>query len=77
MKEEELIQRLCDEDEEFRRVKEEHAWFHRKVDKLDRRPYLTPAEKVTRDEMKKKKLLLKDKMAGMIAAYRRRLEGGQ
>jgi hypothetical protein len=75
MTDEECVDALLQESEDFRRIKEEHAWFHRKVEKLDAKPYLTPAEKVQRGEFKKRKLLLKDRMEQMLAEYRRRVEG--
>ncbi|MCJ7545595.1 MAG: DUF465 domain-containing protein [Deltaproteobacteria bacterium] len=74
MKDEEVTQRLMDENEEFRQLKEEHNWFHRKVEDLDKKSFLTPTERQRREELKKKKLALKDKMEAMMAAYRRRLE---
>jgi uncharacterized protein YdcH (DUF465 family) len=73
-KDEELMQRLLEEDEEFRQLKEEHTWFHRKVEDLDKKSFLTPAERVKREELKKRKLVLKDKMEAIMAAYRHRLE---
>jgi uncharacterized protein YdcH (DUF465 family) len=42
---------------------------------LDKKPFLTPAERVKREELKKRKLVLKDKMEAIMAAYRHRLEG--
>jgi uncharacterized protein YdcH (DUF465 family) len=75
MKDEELMERLWEEDEEFRQLKEEHAWFHRKVEELDKKSFLTPAERVKREELKKRKLALKDKMEEIMIAYRRRLGG--
>jgi len=74
MKDEEVTQRLLDENEEFRQLKEEHNWFHRKVEDLDKKAFLTPTERLRREELKKKKLALKDKMEAMMAAYRRRPE---
>jgi uncharacterized protein YdcH (DUF465 family) len=74
MKDDEVTQRLLDENEEFRQLKEEHNWFHRKVEDLDKKSFLTPTERQRREELKKKKLALKDKMEAMMAAYRRRLE---
>ena len=74
MKDEEVTQRLLDENGEFRQLKEEHNWFHRKVEDLDKKSFLTPTERQRREELKKKKLALKDKMEAMMAAYRRRLE---
>lgn len=75
MKDEKLMEKLWEEDEEFRQLKEEHAWFHRKVEELDKKSFLTPAERVKREELKKRKLSLKDKMEEIMIAYRRRLEG--
>jgi uncharacterized protein YdcH (DUF465 family) len=72
MKDEEVTQRLMDENEEFRQLKEEHNWFHRKVEDLDKKSFLTPTERQRREELKKKKLALKDKMETIMAAYRRR-----
>jgi hypothetical protein len=75
MTEEALMQRLLEENEEFRQLKEEHAWFHRKVEDLEKKAYLTPAERLQREELKKKKLALKDKMEEMMLAFRQRIEG--
>ncbi len=75
MQDEELMQRLSEDDEEFRQLKEEHNWFHRKVEELDKKSFLTPAERLKREELKKRKLALKDKMEEIMAAHRRRLEG--
>jgi uncharacterized protein YdcH (DUF465 family) len=66
------MQRLWEENEEFRQLKEEHNWFHRKVEDLDKKSFLTPTERQQREELKKKKLALKDKMEAMMAAYRHR-----
>ncbi len=70
MKDEEVQQRLLAENEEFRQLKEEHNWFHRKVEDLDKKSFLTPTERQQREELKKKKLALKDKMEAIMAAYR-------
>jgi len=72
MKDDEVQQRLLDENAEFRQLKEEHNWFHRKVEDLDKKSFLTPTERQQREELKKKKLALKDKMEKIMAAYRRR-----
>jgi hypothetical protein len=73
MKEDELTQRLLEENEEFRQLKEEHTWFHRKVEDLERKAYLTPAEQLQCEALKKKKLVLKDKMERMMLAYRQQI----
>jgi len=76
MKDDEVTQRLLDEDAEFRQLKEEHNWFHRKVEDLDKKSFLTPTERQQREELKKKKLALKDKMEAIMAAYRRQKAKG-
>jgi uncharacterized protein YdcH (DUF465 family) len=70
MKDEEVTKRLLEENAEFRQLKEEHNWFHRKVEELDKKAFLTPTERQQREELKKKKLALKDRMEAMMAAYR-------
>ena len=74
MKDDEVQQRLWEENEEFRRLKEEHNWFHRKVADFDKKAFLTPTERQQREELKKKKLVLKDKMEAIMEAYRHRPE---
>jgi uncharacterized protein YdcH (DUF465 family) len=71
MKDDEVQQRLLEENQEFRQLKEEHNWFHRKVEELDKKSFLTPAERQQREELKKKKLALKDKMEAIMEQYRR------
>jgi len=71
MREEEIIELLSQQDEEFRRLREEHQWLHRKVDELNEKEVLTPAERLRREELKKRKLLLKDRMEEIIEEYRR------
>jgi len=70
-KDEKLMQQLWEKDEEFRQLKEEHTWFHRKVEDLDKKSFLTPTERLQREELKKKKLALKDKMEAIMERYRR------
>jgi uncharacterized protein YdcH (DUF465 family) len=76
MKDDEVTQRLMDENAEFRRLKEEHNWFHRKVADLDKKSFLTPTERQQREELKKKKLVLKDKMEAIMERYRRQGKKG-
>jgi uncharacterized protein YdcH (DUF465 family) len=76
MKDDEVQQRLLDENAEFRQLKEEHNWFHRKVEDLDKKSFLTPTERQQREELKKKKLALKDKMETIMAAYRQQKAKG-
>jgi hypothetical protein len=76
MKDDEVQQRLLEENQEFRQLKEEHNWFHRKVEELDKKSFLTPTERQQREALKKKKLALKDKMEAIIEKYRRQEQSG-
>jgi uncharacterized protein YdcH (DUF465 family) len=75
MRDEEVTKRLLEENEEFRQLKEEHNWFHRKVEELDKKAFLTPTERQQREELKKKKLVLKDRMEAMMERYRQEKKG--
>ena len=71
MKDEEVQQQLLDENAEFRQLKEEHNWFHRKVEDLDKKSFLTPTERQQREELKKKKLALKDQMYRIMKDFQK------
>lgn len=70
MREEEIIEILKKENEDFRRLYEEHRQLDRLLDEINRKPYLTPEEEFEKKRMQKEKLYKKDKMAEMIRQYR-------
>lgn len=74
---EELIQRLLRENEEFRRRMEEHQMFEKKLDEFNKRPFLTSQEEVEKKKIQKLKLAGKDVMELILSRYRdpRRSEG--
>ena len=68
--EQELLEKLCRENEELRRCVEEHADFERRLEELHLRPYLTPEELVQEKQMKKMKLIRKDRIEQILAQHR-------
>ncbi|MEN2995197.1 MAG: DUF465 domain-containing protein [Thermodesulfovibrio sp.] len=73
MKEEEIIEVLKKENEEFRKLYEEHRNLDRILDEMNKKLYLTPEEEFEKKRMQKEKLYKKDKMAEMIRQYKMKL----
>lgn len=69
-REEELIERLMQENEEFKKVKQGHAELARQLDELERKPFLTPQDELDIKILKKKKLSFKDQMEKILVQYR-------
>jgi uncharacterized protein YdcH (DUF465 family) len=57
-------------DESFRRLAEEHAEYHRKLEALEAKPHLTNEEQMEEQRLKKMKLRLKDQMIEIISRYK-------
>lgn len=70
MRDEQIIEILKKENEEFRKLYEEHRHLDSLLDELNKKHYLTPEEEVEKKRMQKEKLYKKDKMAEMIRQYR-------
>ena len=66
----ELKTHLMQTDEEFRRLAEQHAGFHKELEALEAKSHLTADEEVEEHRLKKVKLQLKDQMNAMISRYR-------
>ena len=69
--ESELIETLTKEVEEFRKAREAHTDCARRLDDLEKRPYLTPQDEVDIKILKKKKLVYKDQMERILTQYRK------
>lgn len=61
-REDALHLRLQKEDEEYRRLCEKHSSFERRLKELQERHFLKEEEKTEEKNIKKQKLLLKDRM---------------
>jgi uncharacterized protein YdcH (DUF465 family) len=69
-REEELIERLMRENEEFSKVKQAHSQLSRQLEELEKKPFLTPQDEMEIKIIKKKKLALKDQMEKILVQYR-------
>ncbi|MDA8083741.1 MAG: DUF465 domain-containing protein [Nitrospiraceae bacterium] len=71
MKEQEIIEALKQENEDFRKLYEEHHALDGQLADIDRKVYLTPEEEVERKKLQKQKLAKKDKIADMVRDYKK------
>jgi uncharacterized protein YdcH (DUF465 family) len=71
LKEHEIVEFLKKENEEFKRLSEEHRNLDGLLTEIDRKHYLTPEEEVERKKIQKQKLFKKDKMAQIIREYKK------
>ncbi len=69
-RDQELVQRLLNEDAEFKKVYKTHKDCENRLEKLEKIPRLTPEDKVEKNRLKKLKLTLKDEMEGALARFR-------
>jgi uncharacterized protein YdcH (DUF465 family) len=69
MGEKELKETLMKKNKEFKKVVELHQKYDTELEKLESKNYLSDDEKIKIRELKKKKLVLKDKMYLMMAKY--------
>lgn len=72
MKEQEIIELLKRENEEFKKIEEEHRNLEGILVEIDKKLYLRPEEEVERKRIQKQKLLKKDRMADFIRDYKKR-----
>lgn len=64
--EEELVSRLLQENEEFRKLYDEHQNLERQIDELQKHLHLSPEEELQVNTLKKLKLQGKDRMAELL-----------
>lgn len=67
--EDDIKQYLASQDEEFQRLQHEHHRYEDRLAILAQKSQLTPEEEFEEKTLKKRKLLLKDRMAEMIRNY--------
>ncbi len=70
VREEELIERLMKENEDFLKAKQSHAQLTRQLEDLENRPFLTPQDDTEIKILKKRKLVFKDQMERILIQYR-------
>jgi uncharacterized protein len=61
-----IVQRLTELNEEFRQLRAEHQAHERELAELQARPFLSPEQQWRESELKKLKLIGKDRMETLI-----------
>jgi len=69
-KDEALIAEVAKENEELKKLWEEHLEYKRKIGDLDGRPYLTAEQEIERKRLQKYKLAGKDRIEEIVRPYR-------
>jgi uncharacterized protein YdcH (DUF465 family) len=72
----ELRDQLLKENEEYRRLAAEHRSYDSELEGLSNKHFLSEEEKLKEKMLKKKKLMLKDRMYSMINKYRKEMAAG-
>jgi len=65
-----VVNRLLAENEEYKKLHEEHSAFESKLEELNQKKYLSPEEDVEFKHIKKLKLVGKDRMERILSATR-------
>lgn len=65
-RERELLEKYAPTNEELRALQGEHALYGKQIDKLEAKPYRTPAEDVQVKQLKKQKLEAKTKLVAIL-----------
>jgi uncharacterized protein YdcH (DUF465 family) len=71
LKENDVVEILKKENEEFRKLTEEHRSLDSLLSEIDSKRYLTPEEEIERKNIQKQKLFKKDRMAELVREYRK------
>jgi len=66
-----LIQELASKDKELKQLWLEHLEYEKKLGELEDKLYLTPDDKVEKKRLQKLKLAGKDRIALILARYRK------
>ena len=66
----ELIQRLSEENPRFRKLHEEHILFEKKLQEYEELTYISDEEELERKKIKKLKLAGKEEMEAMLNEFR-------
>lgn len=74
MKEIEIAEALRREDENFRKLEEEHKKLKETLAEMDRKKYHTADEEIERKKIQKQKLKVKDSLAALIVEYKKNSE---
>jgi hypothetical protein len=64
-----LIDSIRQQNREFRKLEEKHKIYEAKLDELMKNLYLSPEQEILQKEIKKLKLLTKDRMAEIVHGF--------
>lgn len=67
---EELKAHLMATDERFRSLVDQHSRFHKELEELEAKPYLTSEDEEVGHRLKKQKLRLKDEILAILSRSR-------
>ncbi len=73
MKDGEIAELLRKENEEYKKMEEEHRKLEQCLADMGKKKYLTTEEEIERKKTQKQKLQQKDRMAEFIREYRQRM----
>jgi uncharacterized protein YdcH (DUF465 family) len=71
LKENEIVETLKKQNEEFKKISEEHRNLDELLAEMDSKHYLSPAEEIERKRMQKLKLVRKDRMAELMREFKK------
>lgn len=71
-----LIEELLPQNEELRKLVEQHQAFEKELERFANKRYLTPTEELEKKRIQKLKLAGKDKIESILSSYRKRLSQG-
>ncbi len=69
--ENEIIEKLRENNEEFKKLEMEHRDLDKRIDEISKKPYLTPSEDMEKKKLQKEKLIKKDRIANIIREYKK------
>lgn len=70
MQDTELVHENIEKDRELKALWEEHLQFEKKLEKMERKPFLTPEEKMEKKRLQVAKLNGKTKIEAILSKYR-------
>jgi len=74
LKDTEIAEVLKEQNEEYRKLYEEHKRLEHILAEMDKNKYLTPEEEIERKKIQKQKLLKKDSMSALVREYKNKVE---
>ena len=71
MKEAEVKDFLRNENEEYKKIEEEHRKLNQYLDEMSKKKYLSSEEEIEKKKLQKQKLQFKDRLAQLIREYKK------